>query len=73
MTPLLGFPGITAQHEAGLMADSKLDTHEDTCHPPPLPVLWRTGEMHVRLDRTETAEGCLPGSGLSEKPRNKVL
>lgn len=65
MTPLWVFPGITAQHKAGLMAVSKLDTHEETCHPPPMPVLRRTGEMHVGLDHTDTAEGGLPGSGRS--------
>lgn len=73
MTPLWVFPGITAQHKAGLMAVSKLDTHEETCHPPPMPVLRRTGEMHVGLDHTDTAEGGLPWSGRSEKALNKVI
>lgn len=67
------FPGSTAQHKAGLIAVSKLDTHEDTCHPPPVPVLRRTGGTHIGLGYTETAEGCLAGMGRSEKPLNKVL
>lgn len=77
--PGAGFSwGITARHKAGLMAVSKLDTNEDKCHPPPLPVIWGTGGgsrgniSKIRGSLGDGIEGCLPwGATRWEKPLSK--